>query len=62
LAEYEAAAVWYADRSTVAALSFIDSIDVGIESVCEMPHAWPNWPGRGDVRRRVLRGLPYSII
>jgi hypothetical protein len=27
-----------------------------------MPEAWPVWPGRTDVRPRVLQRFPYSII
>lgn len=62
LAEYEAAAVWYAARSIDAALSFTAIVDAAIDGVCELPSAWPPWPGRADVRRRVLQRIPYSVI
>jgi plasmid stabilization system protein ParE len=62
LAEYEAAAVWYAERSSVAALSFTALVDAAIDGVCDLPDAWPFWPGRSDVRSRVVQRVPYSII
>lgn len=62
LAEYEAAAVWYAERSTVVALSFTASVDAALDGLCEVPDAWPYWPGRTDVRRRVVQRMPYSIM
>jgi toxin ParE1/3/4 len=33
-----------------------------IDGLCELPEAWPLWPGRVDVRRRVLRRVPNSIL
>ncbi len=62
LAEYEAAAAWYAQRSEAAALTFATRVDAAIESICALPEAWPLWPGRSDVRRRIVRRLPYSTI
>jgi len=62
LAEYEAAAVWYGRRSYEGALRFAALVDDGIVGIREMPEAWPVWPGRTDVRRRVLQRFPYSII
>lgn len=62
LADYQAAAVWYAERSAAAAVGFTAAIDDAIDGARELPEAWPAWPGRTDVRRRTLRRLPYSVI
>lgn len=62
LAEYESAAVWYRGRSHEGALRFAALVDDGILGIRKMPEAWPVWPGRADVRRRVLQRFPYSII
>jgi plasmid stabilization system protein ParE len=62
LAEYEAATNWYIERSYEGALSFAALVEDGIRGIRAMPAAWPFWPGRTDVRRRVLRRGPYSIV
>lgn len=62
LAEYEAAVTWYADRSFVAAVGLSDLVAAGIDDIRRQPQAWPRWPGHDDVRRRVLRRFPYSVI
>ena len=62
LAEYEAAAVWYGERSHEGALGFVALVDDAIFGIRELPRAWPTWPGHADVRRRVLRRFPYSIV
>jgi len=61
-AEYDAALVWYAQRSQDAAAGWIDLVSDGIESICSTPDAWPLWRGRTDVRRRVLKRFPYSLV
>jgi len=33
-----------------------------IQVIVELPEAWPSWPGREDVRVRVLRRFPFSVI
>jgi len=33
-----------------------------LNQLCILPFAWPRWPGRDDVHRRVLKKWPYSII
>jgi len=62
LAELEAAALWYAERSPEAARRFMAAVDTAIASIREKPHAWPPWVGLANVRRRVLRSFPYSIM
>jgi len=62
LAEYEAAAVWYGERSYEGALGFVSVIEDGIAEIRELPEAWPSWPGLPEARRRVLRRFPYSIV
>jgi toxin ParE1/3/4 len=42
--------------------AFVELVDKCIGEVCQLPHAWPTWPGRNDVRRRVLRRWPISLI
>jgi toxin ParE1/3/4 len=61
-AEYRAALAWYAERSLDAADGFSDAIDHGIRGIRELPEAWPMWPGRPDVRTRVVQRYPYSIV
>jgi plasmid stabilization system protein ParE len=61
-AEYRAALAWYAARSLDAADGFADAIAHGIRGIRELPEAWPMWPGRRDVRTRVVRRYPYSIV
>ena len=60
--EARAAAAWYRERSHTAARTFAVMLDEGIRSIRELPAAWPTWPGRTDVRRRVLRRFPYTIV
>lgn len=60
--EYRAALAWYAARSLDAADGFDDAITHGIRGIRELPQAWPMWPGRPDVRARVVRRYPYSIV
>jgi len=61
-AEYRAALTWYAARSLDAADGFSDAIAHGIHGIRELPEAWPMWRGRSDVRARVVRRYPYSIV
>lgn len=61
-AEYRAALAWYAARSLDAADGFADAIVHGIRGIRELPEAWPMRPGRPDIRMRVVRRYPYSIV
>jgi toxin ParE1/3/4 len=58
--EARAATTWYRERSSAAALSFARAVADGVQSIREHPEAWPVW--KHDVRRRVLRRMPYSIF
>lgn len=60
--EYRAALAWYAARSLDAADGFADAIADGICGIRELPEAWQMWRRRPDVRVRVLRRYPYSIV
>jgi toxin ParE1/3/4 len=62
LAELEAAVSWYADRSLESASRFAALVDAAIGGIRVRPEAWALWPGRDDVRRRVLRRFPYSVV
>lgn len=62
LAEYEAAAVWYRERSHEGAVSFAALVDAGVDGIRGTPDAWPAWRKRDGVHRRVLRQFPYSIF
>jgi len=61
-AEAREAATWYRARSVAAARGFALILDEAIRTICEHPAAWPPWPGRDDVRRRVLRRYPFTIV
>ena len=60
--DYRDALAWYASRSFDAASDFAERIDDAIGTIRELPEGWPLWPGRGDVRVRLLRRYPYSIV
>lgn len=53
---------YYAERSPTAWLGFVEAIDEAIARIAELPRAAPAWPGRPDVRRRVVPKFPYAII
>jgi len=60
-AEYRAAVAWYRERSQDAARRLTEAVNAGLRSIRERPLAWPVWCG-GPARRRVLHGVPYSLI
>jgi plasmid stabilization system protein ParE len=62
LAEYEAAATWYAERSIDASRRFVKLIEGAVATAREFPLAGPGWRGRADVRVRALRRVPYSVV
>lgn len=62
LAEYEAAALWYDDRSSGAGDDFAEAIERAELLIAETPRTWPQWPGaRPGVRRYLVPGLLFSI-
>ncbi|MEQ1737245.1 MAG: hypothetical protein ABL886_12675 [Rhodoglobus sp.] len=48
--------------SLEAAVGLSELVEAGIDGIRRHPTAWPVWPGHPDVRRRVLRRFPYSVI
>lgn len=61
-AEFFAAVDWYAARDAGVATDFTVLVRDAVQLIAELPQAWPTWPGREDVRVRVLRRFPFSII
>ena len=60
LLEAEAAARWYAERSSSAALAFSDEIDITENAIVKSPEAWPAYDH--GTRRYLLRRFPYSVV
>jgi toxin ParE1/3/4 len=60
LAEAEAAARWYAERSLAAALAFSEEIDAAESAIARLPEAWP--PFEFGTRRYLLRRFPFSVV
>jgi toxin ParE1/3/4 len=61
-AEFYAAIDWYAARDPEAADNFAALVRNAVQLIAELPKAWPTWPGRDDLRVRVLHRFPFSII
>lgn len=60
LAEAEAAARWYAERSAAAARGFSDEIDAAESAIARLPEAWPRFDH--GTRRFLLRRYPFSVV
>jgi plasmid stabilization system protein ParE len=60
IAEAEAAAGWYAERSATAAAGFAEEIDAALSAITRLPAAWP--PFAHGTRRYLLRRFPYSVV
>jgi plasmid stabilization system protein ParE len=60
LAEAEAAARWYAERSPAAALAFSEEMDAAESAIASLPEAWPRF--ESDTRRYLLRRFPFSVV
>lgn len=56
------AAGYYAERSSVVGDAFTELVDEALALIVERPLLAPAWPGRPDVRRRVLARYPYAIL
>jgi plasmid stabilization system protein ParE len=56
------AASYYGERSLVVGIEFLQVIDKAIAWISEMPRAAPAWPGRPNVRRRVVPKFPFAIV
>jgi toxin ParE1/3/4 len=61
-AELLAAIDWYAARDTDVATELASVVRDALVLIAQVPDAWPTWPGREDLRVRVLRRFPFSII
>jgi len=61
-AELLAAVEWYAARDAIVAMAFAQVIETAVREIAAVPLAWAPGAGRADLRRRVLRRYPYSIV
>lgn len=61
-AELIDAGQYYAERSPKAAADFAAAVEAALVQVQQMPWSAPAWPGRPDLRRRVLAKFPYAIV
>jgi plasmid stabilization system protein ParE len=61
-AEFFAAVDWYAEREPAVATDFAKRVRDAVELIGKLPGAWPAWPGRDDLRVRVLPRFPFSVI
>ena len=59
-AEAEAATLWYAERSPVAARAFVAELSACVNRVEEAPDRWPN--SFQGTRRYLLPNFPFSIV
>ena len=59
-ADVKSAVSWYQERSSKAALDFIEELHRAAETIREAPDRWP--PGRNNTRRFLLWRFPFSII
>jgi plasmid stabilization system protein ParE len=48
--------------SQSAGSRFVEVLDEAVTQISLKPYVWPTWPGREDVRRRVLKRWPYSVM
>ena len=60
LQEYREAISYYAERSPILALRFVDAVEDAIQRILEAPSAWGSL--KGDVRRCRTRRFPYGVL
>jgi toxin ParE1/3/4 len=60
LAEYDAAAAYYATCQPGLERRFIDAVQAAIHRVCEAPEQWRKFDG--DVRRCMVHVFPYVVL
>ena len=60
LDEAEAAAQWYAERSSRAALAFSEEMDAAEAAIAQLPEAYPRF--EHGTRRYLLRRFPFSVV
>jgi toxin ParE1/3/4 len=57
--EYEESATYYRKISRELAISFVNSVEKGIEKILESPNTWPIV--EEDVRRHLIKRFPFGI-
>jgi len=60
LAEAEAAAEWYANRSQAASIAFALEVERAIGLIAESPERWPTHSA--GTRRYLLRRFPFHVV
>jgi toxin ParE1/3/4 len=60
LAEFREAAEYYESCQSQLGHRFTDSIESGIQQICEEPQRWRVF--EGDVRRYLVHVFPYAIL
>ena len=60
VAEAQAAAQWYRERSGSAAQAFLAELDRAVERISENPEVWP--PYVAGTRHFLLQRFPFSVI
>ncbi len=60
LAEYEAAALYYAERDLAVAQRFIAAVEDGIDRILDSPTRWRILDE--DVRRCLTRVFPFGLL
>jgi toxin ParE1/3/4 len=60
VAEAQAAAQWYRERSASAAHAFLAELDRAIEKIAEDPAIWPRYVG--GTQRFLLKRFPFSVV
>ena len=58
--DVKAAIKWYQERSSKAALDFVEELDRATQTISETPDRWP--AGKNNTRRFLLWRFPFSII
>jgi plasmid stabilization system protein ParE len=60
VAEAQAAAQWYRERSVSAAHAFLAELDLAIEKITEDPGIWPRYVA--GTQRFLLQRFPFSVV
>ena len=60
LAEYEAAALYYAERDPAVGLRFVAAVEDAIDRILDSPTRWRVLDE--DVRRCLTRVFPYGVL
>ena len=60
LAEYEAAALYYAERDPAVAWRFVAAVEDAIDRIVDAPMRWR--PLDEDVRRCLTKVFPYGVL